>query len=43
MKKIAILSSIFIGALVWAQGIKFEEGKFATILAKAKKKKSWSL
>ena len=39
MKKIAILSSIFIGALAWAQGIKFEEGNFASILAKAKKEK----
>lgn len=39
MKKIAILSSIFIGVLAWAQGIKFEEGNFASILAKAKKEK----
>lgn len=39
MKKIAILSSIFIGILAWAQGIKFEEGNFASILAKAKKEK----
>lgn len=37
MKKIAILSTLFIGALAWAQGIKFEEGNFASILAKAKK------
>ncbi|WP_454046979.1 thioredoxin family protein [Chryseobacterium sp. Marseille-Q8038] len=37
MKKIAILSSIFIGALAWAQGIKFEDSNFASILAKAKK------
>lgn len=37
MKKIAILSSLFIGVLAWAQGIKFEEGNFASILAKAKK------
>lgn len=37
MKKLAILSSLFISALVWAQGIKFEEGNFASILAKAKK------
>ncbi|MFP3832985.1 thioredoxin family protein [Chryseobacterium sp. SIMBA_028] len=37
MKKLAILSSLFIGALAWAQGIKFEEGNFASILAKAKK------
>ncbi|MDQ1854970.1 thioredoxin family protein [Chryseobacterium sp. WLY505] len=39
MKKIAILSSIFIGALAWAQGIKFEEGNFASVMAKAKKEK----
>ncbi|MDR3023409.1 thioredoxin fold domain-containing protein [Chryseobacterium sp.] len=39
MKKIAILSSIFIGVLAWAQGIKFEDGNFASILAKAKKEK----
>lgn len=39
MKKIAILSSIFIGVLAWAQGIKFEEGNFASVLAKAKKEK----
>lgn len=37
MKKSAILSFLFIGALVWAQGIKFEDSNFATILAKAKK------
>lgn len=37
MKKIAILSSLFIGVLAWAQGIKFDEGNFASILAKAKK------
>lgn len=37
MKKLAILSSLFIGALAWAQGIKFEEGNFASVLAKAKK------
>ncbi|AZB17872.1 DUF255 domain-containing protein [Chryseobacterium indologenes] len=37
MKKIAILSSLFIGAIAFAQGIKFEEGNFASILAKAKK------
>ncbi|CAI8760859.1 thioredoxin family protein [Chryseobacterium sp. IT-36CA2] len=39
MKKIAILSSIFIGVLTWAQGIKFEDSNFASILAKAKKEK----
>ncbi|MGE8511183.1 MAG: thioredoxin fold domain-containing protein [Chryseobacterium culicis] len=39
MKKIAILSSIFIGVLAWAQGIKFEDSNFASILAKAKKEK----
>lgn len=37
MKKLAILSSLFIGALAFAQGIKFEETNFASILAKAKK------
>ncbi|SDJ17296.1 Thioredoxin-like domain-containing protein [Chryseobacterium jejuense] len=37
MKKIVILSTLFIGALAWAQGIKFEDGNFASILAKAKK------
>jgi len=37
MKKIAILSSLFISALALAQGIKFEENNFANILAKAKK------
>ncbi|MGU3375873.1 thioredoxin family protein [Chryseobacterium sp. M5A1_1a] len=37
MKKLAILSSLFIAAFAWAQGIKFEEGNFASILAKAKK------
>lgn len=37
MKKIAILSALFIGVLAWAQGIKFEEGNFTSILAKAKK------
>jgi thioredoxin-related protein len=37
MKKLAILSSLFIGALAFAQGIKFEESNFATVLAKAKK------
>ncbi|WP_185146796.1 thioredoxin family protein [Chryseobacterium sp. CH21] len=38
-EKIAILSSIFIGVLAWAQGIKFEDSNFASILAKAKKEK----
>lgn len=37
MKKITILSTLFIGILAWAQGIKFEDGNFASILAKAKK------
>ncbi|UEQ78388.1 thioredoxin family protein [Chryseobacterium arthrosphaerae] len=37
MKKITILSTLFIGVLAWAQGIKFEDGNFASILAKAKK------
>ncbi|MET3536220.1 thioredoxin family protein [Chryseobacterium limigenitum] len=39
MKKIAIFSSLFIGVLALAQGIKFEDSNFATILAKAKKEK----
>ncbi|OCA74676.1 thioredoxin family protein [Chryseobacterium arthrosphaerae] len=39
MKKITILSTLFIGVLAWAQGIKFEDGNFASILAKAKKEK----
>lgn len=39
MKKLAIFSSLFIGALTLAQGIKFEDSNFATILAKAKKEK----
>ncbi|KPH15196.1 thioredoxin family protein [Chryseobacterium sp. ERMR1:04] len=37
MKKIAIFSSLFIGALAMAQGIKFEDSNFTAILAKAKK------
>ncbi|KFF02274.1 thioredoxin family protein [Chryseobacterium luteum] len=37
MKKLAIFSSLFIGALALAQGIKFEDSNFAAILAKAKK------
>ncbi|WP_238555043.1 thioredoxin family protein [Chryseobacterium sp. P1-3] len=37
MKKIALFSSLLIGALALAQGIKFEDSNFATILAKAKK------
>ncbi|SEW01353.1 Thioredoxin [Chryseobacterium wanjuense] len=37
MKKLAILSSLFIGAIAFAQGIKFEDTNFKTILAKAKK------
>jgi thioredoxin-related protein len=37
MKKLAILSSLFIGAIAFAQGIKFEDTNFATVLAKAKK------
>lgn len=37
MKKLALFSSLFIGALALAQGIKFEDSNFATILAKAKK------
>lgn len=37
MKKLTLFSSLFIGALALAQGIKFEDSNFATILAKAKK------
>ncbi|KMQ68704.1 thiol:disulfide interchange protein [Chryseobacterium sp. FH2] len=37
MKKIAIFSSLFIGAIAFAQGIKFEDSNFTSILAKAKK------
>ncbi|MBB6370630.1 thioredoxin family protein [Chryseobacterium shigense] len=37
MKKLALFSSIFIGALAFAQGIKFEDSNFSAILAKAKK------
>lgn len=37
MKKLAIFSSLFIAAVAFAQGIKFEDNNFAAILAKAKK------
>lgn len=37
MKKLTIFSALFIGAFAFAQGIKFEESNFATVLAKAKK------
>lgn len=37
MKKLALFSSLFIGAFAFAQGIQFENSNFATILAKAKK------
>ncbi|RKT01600.1 thioredoxin fold domain-containing protein [Chryseobacterium defluvii] len=37
MKKLALFSSLFIGAFAFAQGIQFEDSNFATILAKAKK------
>lgn len=37
MKKTAILSFLFLTAIAFAQGIKFEEGNFKSILAKAKK------
>ncbi|MBB4805927.1 thioredoxin-related protein [Chryseobacterium defluvii] len=37
MKKLAIFFSLYIGAIVFAQGIKFEDSNFTTILAKAKK------
>jgi thioredoxin-related protein len=37
MKKLSIFSALFIGTLAFAQGIKFEDTNFSTILAKAKK------
>ncbi|CAM3013762.1 thioredoxin fold domain-containing protein [Chryseobacterium flavum] len=37
MKRLAIISALFIGVFAFAQGIKFEDGNFASILAKAKK------
>nr|WP_314498042.1 thioredoxin family protein [uncultured Chryseobacterium sp.] len=37
MKKTAILSFIFLAVTVFGQGIKFEEGNFKSLLAKAKK------
>jgi len=37
MKKTALFSLLFFAALAFAQGIKFEEGNFKTLLAKAKK------
>lgn len=37
MKKLTIFSALFIGALAFAQGIKFEDINFSAILAKAKK------
>ncbi|KQT33078.1 thiol:disulfide interchange protein [Chryseobacterium sp. Leaf405] len=37
MKKLSIFSALFIGAIAFAQGIKFEDTNFATVLAKAKK------
>lgn len=37
MKKLSIFSALFIGVLAFAQGIKFEDTNFSTILAKAKK------
>lgn len=37
MKKLAILSSIFIGIVAFGQGIKFEDTSFASVVAKAKK------
>ncbi|MFL9834258.1 thioredoxin family protein [Chryseobacterium terrae] len=39
MKKTAILSFLFFAVIAFAQGIKFEEGNFKSILAKAKKEK----
>lgn len=37
MKKLTIFSALFIGAMTLAQGIKFEDTNFSSILAKAKK------
>lgn len=37
MKRLAIISSLFIGIFAFAQGIKFEDGNFTSVLAKAKK------
>ncbi|RNA63788.1 thioredoxin family protein [Chryseobacterium nematophagum] len=37
MKKLILFSSLFMGTFIFAQGIQFDEGKFASILAKAKK------
>ncbi len=37
MKKTAILSFLFLAIVTFGQGIKFEEAKFASLLAKAKK------
>ena len=37
MKKTAILSFLFIAVIAFGQGIKFEEGNFKSLLAKAKK------
>ena len=37
MKKLSIFSALFIGAFALAQGIKFEDTNFTTVLAKAKK------
>ena len=37
MKKLAIISSLFISVISFAQGIKFQEGDFKSLLAKAKK------
>ncbi|MDC8103111.1 thioredoxin family protein [Chryseobacterium sp. PTM-20240506] len=37
MKKLTILSSIFVGVFAFAQGIKFEDTSFASVVAKAKK------
>ncbi len=37
MKKTAILSLLFFAVIAFGQGIKFEEGNFKSLLAKAKK------
>ncbi|CEJ71549.1 hypothetical protein BN1195_03898 [Chryseobacterium oranimense G311] len=43
MKKLAIFSSLFIGALALAQGIKFEDSNFSAILQKPKRRINWYL
>jgi hypothetical protein len=38
MKKITILSTLFVGVLAWAQGIKFEDSNLPLSWLKQKKK-----